>query len=146
MSPSVSPTQCASRTTSVEGKLGEVLNIPPLCTPMTQELSVSSPQHNMSLGAAALAHIPAVSLPKQLPLTFIVRKTREALNIPLLPIPSAQELPMGFLCCVMIQGALFAPPHSLPLATSCARQPPFTYAVDDHQEVLNTPLPSVFTQ
>ena len=53
---------------------------------------------------------------------------------------------MGFPCHVMIRGALVTPPHSLLLAASHARWPPFTYAVDDHQEVLNTPLPSVSTQ
>ena len=74
VSPSVSPTQHASRTTLVEGKLGEVLNIPPLCAPTTQELSVSSPQRDMGLGAAAPAHIPAVSLPEWLLIMFIVRK------------------------------------------------------------------------
>ena len=75
VSPSASPTQHASHTTLVEGKLGEVLNIPPLHALTTRELSVSPPQHDMGLGAAAPARIPAISLPKWLPLTFIVRKT-----------------------------------------------------------------------
>ena len=44
---------------------------------------------------------------------------------------------------MMIQGTLVAPPHSLLSAASHARWPPFTSAVDDHQEVLNMPLPSV---
>ena len=74
------------------------------------------------------------------------KKTQEALNVPLLPIPPAQELPMGFLCRMTIWGALVAPPHFLLSAASCARWPPFTYAADDHQEVLNTPLLSVSTQ
>ena len=58
-----------------ERRLREIPNIPSLCIPSIREPPASSPQCDMGLGAAALARIPAVSLPKWLPLMFIIRKT-----------------------------------------------------------------------